>query len=230
MKHRIIRDTDIWDERGLLRDHKIYRASMALMDHDTVHDRGPMRVQSLDAARDRNLNRPGFRVLDDAAGTAAKNRAYIEYEKSLCDAWRGDSEGFAENAEGMTCTVQSERYPLDYGSRGHVKRVDGQLICVPDNPRGRDRDDDDDDDASRERATSDARKKVKYDPRGRLLSTEVEEDDDEDDVEEAFQNMSTHSETGRTDARSVSKRHQQKMDALYERRDALLRDAWRSNK
>jgi hypothetical protein len=164
----------------------------------------------------------------------SKQIAYDEYDDFVTQRWRGgDAEGYSETSIGQVCTVQGADYPLDYGAPGHIKRVGGKIVCVPDAPRSRD-----DDDDSRERATSDARKKVKYDPHGRVLTTEVEEDDDDEDdyeesAEEAYANTSTHTETGRSDAASVQRQksaHSARMEKIYDAMDRALESRWRDGK
>jgi hypothetical protein len=34
--------------------------------------------------------------------------------------------------EGDVCTVKGEEYPEAFGSPGHLRRIKGQLVCVPD--------------------------------------------------------------------------------------------------
>jgi hypothetical protein len=93
------------------------------------------------------LHRPGYRLAhgggaadalqrDGAAADRAK--AYALYDAEVRQAWRGDdAEAYAEGSEGSSCTVRNERFPLKFGSEGTIRRVDGELICVPNNPQAR---------------------------------------------------------------------------------------------
>ena len=66
-RHRRYRDTDDspFDERGLLKDGRIYRARMTMMDARSVPDRP--RVTNLDLRPGVGCHRPGYRILTDAA-------------------------------------------------------------------------------------------------------------------------------------------------------------------
>jgi hypothetical protein len=109
-------DDDIFDERGLLRDGKTYRVGTRFMDS------APPRV----VAR----QRPGFATgFIEAASAARRQRAYDSYLTDLTNAWRGDAdERWGE--EGDQCTVREGG--VDEGSPGHLGRINGRLVCVPD--------------------------------------------------------------------------------------------------
>jgi hypothetical protein len=89
-------DFEIVHGKKILRDGRVYHAgSVALMD---AVQRGvakhPARLTDAQGNSGlTTLSRPGFRcLLDDDAGAAAKERGYRDYEKTLCDAWRGKDE------------------------------------------------------------------------------------------------------------------------------------------
>jgi len=101
-----------------------------------------------------DLHKPGFRLCD-AAGHEAKAKAYLQAVQDAENAWRQPARdagrddpiaGFSKLTEfhggrvGDPCTCRGPEYPLDFGSPGHLERRDGQLVCVPDNPREDSRD------------------------------------------------------------------------------------------
>jgi hypothetical protein len=80
-------DDDAFDERGLLRDGRVYRAKLTMMDHDPTHRR-----RIVDASGDAlGLHRPGYRVFDVDDVGDVKAEARRRYEQELCDSWRGDA-------------------------------------------------------------------------------------------------------------------------------------------
>jgi hypothetical protein len=128
----------------------VVRARM--MDHRSVGDcdAGPARVT--DSAGHTEFHKPGWRMIaDDTAGMRAKEIAYRQADATTVNAYKPTQSEFGPDAIGQVCTVQGAEYPLDYGAPGHVKRVGGRIVCVPDRSRG------DEDDESGERATSDHR-------------------------------------------------------------------------
>lgn len=93
------------------------------------------------------LHRPGFRFCDDAANEA-KAKAYLQAVQDAENAYRTPPAeppsavgGFSKLTEsrggrvGDPCTCRGPEYPLDFGSPGHLEERDGNLVCVPDNPR-----------------------------------------------------------------------------------------------
>jgi hypothetical protein len=113
MRNRHVDDSDIFDEHGLLRPGKTYRASMTLMDGM------PPRILA--------RHRPGF--VDAATNDARRERAYDTYETDLTNAWRKDAyEEWGE--EGDQCTVRDGG--VEEGGPGHLRRINGRLVCVPD--------------------------------------------------------------------------------------------------
>jgi hypothetical protein len=79
------------------------------------------------------LRRPGFRIGDQILSDA-KQAAYEDYEHRLTTAWKGDAANEG-TVEGAACIVRNAHYPDDMGAPGHLHRVGGRLICVPDRPR-----------------------------------------------------------------------------------------------
>jgi hypothetical protein len=111
----------------ILQDQETLKVPMRFMD-----SAGRSRVT--DAA----LHRPGFRVTNDAAMRDVKQKAYTEYERRLVNAWRdaanpptgAGSHGPIGAREGDLCTID--------GAPGHLHRIGGRLICIPDKARRRD--------------------------------------------------------------------------------------------
>ena len=106
------------------------------------------RERVVDGAGDAGLalNRPGSRMLADRSAYDAVADAYDEMCRASSDAWKRGPGGhqdalahgteYAEGREGDPCTVcagAAEGY-LE-GSPGHLARVDGKLVCVPDKRR-----------------------------------------------------------------------------------------------
>jgi hypothetical protein len=186
----------VFDEDGLLRDGARYRVPATLM--DGMPPRRGDNVTSVDAA----LHRPGFRFADQRAQQRVAD-ARAAYETDLINSWRKDAdEDWGD--PGDQCTVRSGG--VDEGAPGHLRRINGRLVCVPD-----------DDDDETERATGDARRRVRkttYDPRGRLVSTSESEEEDLDDSASV----------------SVAERmrdHQARMNDEYAAYDARLREEYR---
>jgi hypothetical protein len=125
--------------------------------------------------------RPGFRygrrsALDRQAMSDAKAEAYALYDAELRQKYLtpeglgGDpritgagSRGAIGQREGDVCTVRGPEFASAFGSPGHLRMRNGQLVCVPDNAR----------DISRSRSDAKARLRSPLDP--------DEDDDDEDD-------------------------------------------------
>ena len=153
-KDRRARGEFQYDERGdLLRA----RVPMMLRDADR---REVQRQIKADAAR-RELQRrivdaagndglallkPGSRRLADASAYADAEAAYEQATRDCENAWRrgpGSQDALAHGTEysgheGDPCTVRAgsaEGY-LE-GSPGHLARVDGKLVCVPNEPAPR---------------------------------------------------------------------------------------------
>jgi hypothetical protein len=139
-------DDNPFDSNGLLKDGRRLRVPTMLMDANSLNQRAVM----LDAA----LHRPGFRtIVEDASGSvhdasAAAHRrrlqdvskAKAEYLDYITNAWKGEDAAFSDDEDygpqtvGQVCTVAAEDYPEQYGSPGHVRRVGGRYLCVPDRP------------------------------------------------------------------------------------------------
>lgn len=125
------------DKNGILKDGRRVRVPLMMRDAATVTD-----IFAADGSGGRgdpsaaSLRRPGFRIFwQDAVfshlARRAKELAYAAYDADLTNAWRGDNPptGAGERqmrgaAEGDICTTN--------GAPGHLRRVDGKLVCVPD--------------------------------------------------------------------------------------------------
>jgi hypothetical protein len=105
---RRISEAEAHDERGIIRDGVISRVPMTMADAAGPRLHFPRQHQHFtdarefwDHAKDSLLvvdarrvggvegNRPGFRLLDNDFGRAAKDSAYREHERYLNDAWKG---------------------------------------------------------------------------------------------------------------------------------------------
>ena len=135
------------DEKSLdkvLRDGDRLRIPMRFMD-SMQRDIG----QHFTTAKitDGHLNRPGFRTLADTAATDARlldarkqaDEAYAERDLWLQRAYldAGQTGATIGQREGDICTCRGPEYPLDFGSPGHLKMLNGKLVCTPDQPRSR---------------------------------------------------------------------------------------------
>jgi hypothetical protein len=97
----------------------------------------------VDGAGNSCLNKPGFRydanTTRRAIADAAKAMAYEDVEEATNTAWKGvtnTTDPFRGSQEGDLCTCRGPEYPLDFGNPGTLQiGSDGQLVCVPDNPR-----------------------------------------------------------------------------------------------
>lgn len=122
-------DDDPFDERGILKDGRSVRVSM--MDAEAVRHR----LNLHDGAGHSPGHRPGFAFSDVSIGDE-REQAYADYEADLTSAYKMDAgEG---TREGDICTVKNAEYPNAFGSPGHLRRRNGKLVCVPDEPRSRD--------------------------------------------------------------------------------------------
>jgi hypothetical protein len=102
------RDTDDVDEHGVVRPGGRVRVPVTMMDHDTVT---PQRTLLRDA-----LHRPGFRTAamlkqytTDAAtdatlvaARAAKEAAYMDYQRELISSWRSPESRLADEYKNPT--------------------------------------------------------------------------------------------------------------------------------
>jgi hypothetical protein len=105
------------------------------------------RAMALDAVARRNAShRPGFRYgVKDAAARDARRQSYIDYETELQTAYQNppnnESTGFGsrgpvdktgEGTVGSSCTVRNLDFPDHTGEPGTLQRIDGRIVCVPD--------------------------------------------------------------------------------------------------
>jgi hypothetical protein len=157
-------DDDPLDERGLLKDgHRLRvpmtaRDSLSPVQRAIAEDRGahaPLRAVDALGRDGLALCRPGSRHL--TAGSATTDDAELALQRQLVadaymqatfeaeNAWKRGPGGLQDASalgteysgrEGDACTVRAgaaEGY-LE-GCPGHLARVDGKLVCVPDNRR-----------------------------------------------------------------------------------------------
>jgi hypothetical protein len=141
-------DDDAFDERGILKDGRIFRLRFA--DANSLQRAVAAHFAKVTDSNGRGgaaLQRPGYRVLDDAAGLDEKQKAYLTYDENIRRAYldvqsddpitgfgSGELRGSQEND---ICTVRNADFPLDFGSPGHMRMYNGKLTCVPDRPRSK---------------------------------------------------------------------------------------------
>jgi hypothetical protein len=123
-------DDSPFDENGVLKDGRSVRVS--LMDATRA------RQQLHDGKGGQPGHRPGF-AFTDTSVRDRREQAYQDYERDLCNSYLNvdaedakDAESYRAAALGSVCTVKGEEYPDDFGAPGHVRRVGGELVCVPD--------------------------------------------------------------------------------------------------
>ena len=67
---------------------------------------------------------------------APVRRAYADADRESTNAYKhikaSDAGQFTAARAGDLCTVSGPEYPLDYGSPGHLRQINGKLVCVPD--------------------------------------------------------------------------------------------------
>jgi hypothetical protein len=212
------------DDETPLRDGEIARVPMMLRDSLSPVQR---QIAALhDGKGGTPGRRNGFAFSRDVHAKDELAAAYMDHEEFLQNAYRGvaDVEGYAEGSEGSVCTVKGESYPDDFGAPGHVRRVDGELVCVPDSKAASGEDHAttmdrlyENYDRSLERAYLDARKTTRRDPQGREEGTWEEEDDDDDDDNRSRDD----------DDNQIAEDHARTMDKLYAELDENLRNSWK---
>ena len=127
MARRHTDDDDPFDENGILKDGA--RVRVSLMDAMTVrdHQRRPLVTDAQGGTS--GLHRPGYRI---APNITRDHNHYDQRDAEDAVAWRRDAVG--EGVEGSVCTVQNAAYPDDFGSPGHIRMLNGKLVCVLDQP------------------------------------------------------------------------------------------------
>jgi len=137
-------DDDPIGPDGLLRDGHRLRVRMTARDGATV--RGQVASRHVHDGRhsEFGLNKPGPRY-NDAIDTSKIARAYEAMVRDGEERWRagpGSQDAsalgteYAEGREGDPCTVRAGAAEGHLeGSPGHLGRVDGKLVCVPDKRR-----------------------------------------------------------------------------------------------
>jgi hypothetical protein len=112
-------------------------------DDDIVQDGGKVKVPMV--AMDADWHRPGVRSLTpqvrDATGLAAERiAAYDAYEHDLVNAWRGTDEyknpGWSGQSGEVRGSVEGQVCKTNGGRPGHLKMVNGKMVCVPDDGIG----------------------------------------------------------------------------------------------
>jgi hypothetical protein len=122
-------DDDAFDERGLLRDGRIYRVHMSM--RDAMWARDQQRSPVLHDGRGGPVGpRPGF-ILSDASNDQ-RQQAYADYQRDLLDAYKNRPAGASSvdpigAQEDDLCTVRNAEFPED--------QLKGRLVCVPDRQR-----------------------------------------------------------------------------------------------
>jgi hypothetical protein len=123
-------DDDDFDERGILKDRHTFRTPMTMADGASdpcaviydAHQPGPVRSR-------------------DQSAFDAKERAYREREYEDANAWRNPALRVSDQSTGTPyagarvgdlCTVRSGG--TDEGASGRFEMIDGQLVCVADDP------------------------------------------------------------------------------------------------
>jgi hypothetical protein len=123
-------DYEIVNGKKIVKDGRHVRVPMHMMDgiqHGVAAHFG--RVTDA-AGGSEGLGRPGFR-LNAAHDAAARRRLYDQYDEDIGQQWKNPPQmHFA--GEGDVCTVRGPEYPDDEGSPGHLRRIKGKLVCVPD--------------------------------------------------------------------------------------------------
>jgi hypothetical protein len=142
-------DDDAFDERGVLRDGKRWTVPMSFMDS---MQRSVAQHFAKVTMQDHRLDlhdghgglvgfRPGWAVpTDNQLFDSNKRELYRQYDEAAEQAYKDPptgqgSHGFAGAQVGDICTVRNAEYPSDQGSPGHLKMVNGALVCTPDQPR-----------------------------------------------------------------------------------------------
>jgi hypothetical protein len=115
------------DGRGPLRDGQRLRTPLHLMDA-IQRDVARHAARITDAMGDSGLalRKPGFRVSDAFQRDLS---IYDQYDEQVSRLWENPprvvgSSGPRGEREGDSCSVN--------GSRGHLRMIDGELLCVPD--------------------------------------------------------------------------------------------------
>jgi hypothetical protein len=138
-RRRYADEDDAFDERGVLRDGHSTRLPLMMRDslQDDIARSTAGRSRLEDSAGRRPGNRPGF-VFDSSGSNAETRKAYAEHDAWLRDAHlnqppTGDSLSFVGQRAGDVCTVRSGggKYGPE-GAPGHLKNIDGELVCVAD--------------------------------------------------------------------------------------------------
>jgi hypothetical protein len=136
-RRRYADEDDAFDERGVLRDGHSTRLPLMMRDslQDDIARHATVRSSLHDSANRLPGHRPGF-VFDSSGSNVERQKAYEEQDAYLRDAWMHpvtDSLTLTAARAGDVCTVRSGggKYGLE-GAPGHLKNIDGELVCVAD--------------------------------------------------------------------------------------------------
>jgi hypothetical protein len=130
-------DDGPFDAFGILRDGRSVRVSLMMRDAamaDSMQRDAARRFGLGDALA---LHKPGQRLQVDEAARAHVEEVYQDEKRKLQDAWRkpvADAAGeFRGAQENDVCTVREGG--VGEGGPGHLRMVNGRLVCVPDQRR-----------------------------------------------------------------------------------------------
>jgi hypothetical protein len=125
-------DEDDTDLRKILKDGERWHVPMFMMD-SAQHDVFRQFARVSDGSGDSGigLHRPGFRIADVSSG-AERRRIYDGYDDAVQSEWKNPLTGFGSGEfigqrPGDICTID--------GWPGHLKKINGELRCVPDRER-----------------------------------------------------------------------------------------------
>jgi hypothetical protein len=120
MKRKHLNDDD---DDEILKDGERMFVPMRMM--DGANARHPRIVDAAGNGDLGSLSRPGYRKVEDARSREAIEAAYFAYDQELQNAYRSaDADDQLFGRDGDACMVD--------GSPGHLKRIGGKLVCVPD--------------------------------------------------------------------------------------------------
>jgi hypothetical protein len=145
--NRVVREHGL-EDGDTLRVSMTMRDSLSPVQRAIAEDADRRRARLHDGTGNSQFvgNKPGFVFAADA-DYGATERARQDMIKDHEQAWSRDdrftfepveketgfgSKWFAGAREGDPCTVQGAEYQSEFGSPGHLKRINGRLVCVPD--------------------------------------------------------------------------------------------------
>jgi hypothetical protein len=201
-------------------------------------DRGAIHITDAAGNAGLALNRPGYRcLLQDDAGRLAKEQAYIDYEKSLCDAYKGDPDDDErpprrlrfqkrdpQGRETGTKTEEDRQAAYD----AYQTDLESSWRHPPSVRR------DAAEQQGDERLCSDCLGSGEIDGEECTTcgNTGMVDADNEENAEDIVRDIATHTESARrsSDSRSISQMmrdHENRMTKIYDAYDQSLAQAWR---